>query len=257
MAASTYLRLIEIENFKSFGSHIQIPLSPGFTLVHGPNGTGKSNLLDAICCAFGCEPRLLRVSSYQELLNTQGLKTSQSAFVALHVMVGTKEDIVRVDITQSEISWSLNNKPQTLKEIRAYGIHHGFNFSEGSLGIIRQNYVSHLLDDPKLLSDAIENANGSKTLLASIQTANAELLQSVESHKELQKSLSVLQQRVNKEENKRNIVRSLLEALYSEDLEVLQLHSIHYCLDRLAVLSSRSSINKFQNEISEIQVFSS
>ena len=255
MPDTSYLRLIELENFKSFTSHIEIPLSPGFTLVHGPNGTGKSNLLDAICCAFGCEPRLLRVSSYQELLNSQGIRTSQSAYVSLHIQQGTKEDVVRVDITATGTTWSLNNKPQSVKEIRTFGVQHGFHFSEGSLGIIRQNYVSHLLDDPKLLSDAIENANGSKNLLTSIQTANSELLRTVESHKTLESNLTSLHERVQKEEKKRNSARHVIEVFLSEDTAKLHLQELYFSLSRTDVLTTQSELAELANSISATEVY--
>lgn len=225
-----YLKCVEIENFKSFSSHIQIPFSPGFNLICGPNGTGKSNLLDAICCAFGCEPRLLRVTSYPELLNTQGLRSAHSGYVAVHLSTQQSEDIVRVDITQKGATWSLNNRQQSVKEIRAYGQQHGYDFSEGSVGIVRQNYVVRLLDDPRMLSDAIENANGAKRLLESIRVAHAELVKSKESQEAINKALVVLKEKVEEEEKKKKDARRILEVLDLADKTKLQLCKLKLCL---------------------------
>ena len=230
MYPNQFLRLIEIENFKSFSSHIEIVLSPGYNLINGPNGTGKSNLLDAICCAFGCETKLLRVTSYPELLNTQGIRSASSGFVSLHIAFPTKEDIVRVDINEKGASWTLNNHQQTAKEIRAYGSKHGYNFSEGSIGIVRQNYISRILDEPRMISDAIENANGAKRLLDTIRIAHAELMKSTESQNTLKKTLTTLQEKIENDEKKQKSSKKLLELLTLEEKTKLQTQRLQLCL---------------------------
>lgn len=45
---------IELENFKSYqGTQVIGPLHKCFTAVMGPNGCGKSNLIDALMFVFG------------------------------------------------------------------------------------------------------------------------------------------------------------------------------------------------------------
>lgn len=48
-----YLKQIEVENFKSFGKKLTIPMLSGYTAVTGPNGSGKSNISDAILFVLG------------------------------------------------------------------------------------------------------------------------------------------------------------------------------------------------------------
>ncbi len=48
-----YLKQIELENFKSFGGKMTIPLMEGYLAVTGPNGSGKSNITDAILFVLG------------------------------------------------------------------------------------------------------------------------------------------------------------------------------------------------------------
>ena len=43
-----YLRSVMMENFRQFKGRHSFPLAPGFNLIQGPNGTGKSNILYAI-----------------------------------------------------------------------------------------------------------------------------------------------------------------------------------------------------------------
>ena len=47
-----HISSVAIEHFKSFGPNSEIFLKPSFNVICGPNGTGKSNTLDAIIFAL-------------------------------------------------------------------------------------------------------------------------------------------------------------------------------------------------------------
>jgi structural maintenance of chromosome 1 len=60
---------LEIENFKSYGGkHVIGPFSHHFTSIIGPNGCGKSNLMDAISFVFGINAASLRSSQLRDLI---------------------------------------------------------------------------------------------------------------------------------------------------------------------------------------------
>lgn len=48
-----YLKRLEISGFKSFADNIKLDFEPGLTAVVGPNGCGKSNIVDAIRWCLG------------------------------------------------------------------------------------------------------------------------------------------------------------------------------------------------------------
>src|SRR5437867_11496166 len=48
-----FLREIQMENFKSFGRKITVPFLQGYTAITAPNGSGKSNIADAILFVLG------------------------------------------------------------------------------------------------------------------------------------------------------------------------------------------------------------
>lgn len=60
---------IEVENFKSFGTNFH-KIGPflNLTSIIGPNGGGKSNILDAICFALCVSLKKLRSNSYRDFI---------------------------------------------------------------------------------------------------------------------------------------------------------------------------------------------
>jgi chromosome segregation protein len=65
-----YLKKIELKGFKSFGPQtVTINLDKGFTVVTGPNGSGKTNVVDAILFVLGeLSSRRLRAENFSRLI---------------------------------------------------------------------------------------------------------------------------------------------------------------------------------------------
>ena len=69
-----HLTKVIIDGFKSYGSRVVISdIDSLFNAITGPNGTGKSNLLDAICFVLGItKMEQVRVKSLDELIYKHG-----------------------------------------------------------------------------------------------------------------------------------------------------------------------------------------
>jgi len=65
-----YIKKIELKSFKSFGPKTaRITLDKGFTVLTGPNGSGKTNLVDAVLFGLGeLSARRLRAENFSKLL---------------------------------------------------------------------------------------------------------------------------------------------------------------------------------------------
>ncbi len=66
---TTAIRRLRIQGFKSF-RNLSLEFFPGFTAIVGENGTGKSNLFEAIMFVLGRRSRGLRAERLEHLLHT-------------------------------------------------------------------------------------------------------------------------------------------------------------------------------------------
>ena len=63
------LSAIYVKGFKTFARPVRMPLSGGITAIVGPNGSGTSNITDAILFALGeGSPSLLRAGSMDDVV---------------------------------------------------------------------------------------------------------------------------------------------------------------------------------------------
>jgi chromosome segregation protein len=76
----TFIRKITMSGFKSFGDRtVSVKLAKGFTCIVGPNGNGKSNVIDALCFALGrLSKKTMRAKSLTDLIFA-GTKTKKPA----------------------------------------------------------------------------------------------------------------------------------------------------------------------------------
>lgn len=80
-----YLEEVILDGFKSYANRTVIgPFHPQFNAISGLNGTGKSNILDAVCFVMGIKSlNQMRVSKVDELIYKQGQAGVTKASVTL------------------------------------------------------------------------------------------------------------------------------------------------------------------------------
>ncbi|TWR31408.1 chromosome segregation protein SMC [Mucilaginibacter pallidiroseus] len=122
------LTQLEIKGFKSFGDKITINFNEGVTAIAGPNGCGKSNVVDAIRWVLGEQStRMLRSEKMDNVIfnGTKGRKAANLAEVSL-TFDNTKNilptDFSQVTLTRrlyrsGESEYRLNDVQCRLKDI--------------------------------------------------------------------------------------------------------------------------------------------
>uniref|UniRef100_A0A2D4M0E4 RecF/RecN/SMC N-terminal domain-containing protein n=1 Tax=Micrurus spixii TaxID=129469 RepID=A0A2D4M0E4_9SAUR len=114
-----FLKLIEIENFKSYKGRQIIGPFRRFTAIIGPNGSGKSNLMDAISFVLGEKTSNLRVKTLRDLIHGApvGKPAANRAFVSMvYSEDGTEDRTFARVIVGSSSEYKINNKVVQLSE---------------------------------------------------------------------------------------------------------------------------------------------
>lgn len=72
-----YIKRMEINGFKTFGLKTTLMFDRGFTVITGPNGSGKTNILDAVLFCLGeLSAKRLRAENFSNLIFNGGEKSS-------------------------------------------------------------------------------------------------------------------------------------------------------------------------------------
>ena len=90
-----YLKQIEMENFKSFGGKMTIPLMEGYLAVTGPNGSGKSNITDAILFVLGPKSsKAMRAGKLTDLIFDGGKTKNRADFTKVSLVFDNSDHIL-------------------------------------------------------------------------------------------------------------------------------------------------------------------
>jgi len=124
-----YLKEIVINGFKSFADRTRIELNPGITAIVGPNGCGKSNIVDAIRWVLGEQSaKALRGGSMHDVIFSGTDKRKPLPFCEVELVFADCEkelgtafnevSIVRRVSREDSSEYSLNGKNCRLKDIQ-------------------------------------------------------------------------------------------------------------------------------------------
>lgn len=143
-----YIKRIELQGFKSFYRRTKIEFHPGVTAIVGPNGCGKSNLVDAIIWALG-EGRLrsLKGERVGEIIFSGSQKREPSGMAEVVLWIEDKEwdeplSVGRIIYRSGESEFRINGKKVRLKDVqdelwkRGLGGKDYFVIEQGNIGAI-------------------------------------------------------------------------------------------------------------------------
>lgn len=211
------LTQLEIKGFKSFGDKITINFNEGVTAIVGPNGCGKSNVVDAIRWVLGEQStRMLRSEKMENIIfnGTKNRKPSNLAEVSL-TFDNTKNilptDFSKVTITRKlyrsgDSEYRLNDVQCRLKDITDLFLDTGIG--SDSYSIIELKMIDEIIANKENSRRTLfEEASGiSKYKLRKKQTFNklkdteADLSRVDDLLFEIEKNLKTLENQAKKAE---------------------------------------------------------
>ncbi|MGD8414084.1 MAG: AAA family ATPase, partial [Candidatus Latescibacterota bacterium] len=150
------LRKIEISGFKSFMSGLELEFSGGITAILGPNGCGKSNVVDAIRWVLGEQrTRMLRNTKMENVLFNGTRLRKPLGMAEVYLTLSNEDHGLSVDyedvtigrrLYRSGVSeYMINGEVVRLKTIKNILVDTGLGNS--AYAIIERDMVDRVLDE--------------------------------------------------------------------------------------------------------------
>ncbi len=253
-----YLKKITMHGFKSFSDKVAFDFSPGVTCIVGPNGCGKSNVVDAYKWVLGEQSaKLLRGRQMSDMI-FNGSSTRKSSGMAEVVLIfdnadrqlAMDEDEVRITrrlYRSGESEYLVNNNSSRLKDIREMFLDTGVGADTYS--IIEQGRVDVLLTSSPADRRAIfEEAAGigkykvrKKEAQRKLERTQQNLLRVDDIIEEVQKRLRSVKLQAGKARNFQAYDERLKELRSSYSLA--EFHKLTELIDRLGRESTDTEDN--------------
>ena len=226
------LEKIILDGFKSFADRTELDFNSQITSIVGPNGCGKSNVVDAVKWVLGEQStKSLRSDQMADVIFGGSSSRKPLSTAEVSIIFSNTAGKLPIDATQVQISrrifrtgeseYRINNKPCRLKDIRELLMDTGVGVKAYS--IIEQGQVDHLLTSSKVDRRSIfEEAAGiskfkahKKETLRRLEQTEQNLLRLADILNEIAKQLRSVKLQAGK-------ARSYLK--YTERLKELQLN---------------------------------
>ena len=182
------LARVKLRNFVTYDL-VEFKTGPHLNIIIGPNGTGKSSIVCALCLGLGGKTNLLgRAREIGEFVKHGESKATIE--LELFNKDGLNYTIKRVITRENKSDWFINNKPKNLKDV--VGLAKKLNIDVNNLcQFLPQDMVAEFAKmTPSQLLESTERAVGGQTLV--------DMHQKLIGLKNEQKSISTAQ--VSKEE---------------------------------------------------------
>jgi chromosome segregation protein len=167
------LKHIQLSGFKSFVDPVIIPAPARLTGVVGPNGCGKSNVIDAVRWVLGeSKARELRGESMQDVIFNGSANRKPASRASVEMLFDNSEGraagqwsqyaeigVKRVLTRQGESSYLINNVKVRRKDM--YDLFLGTGLGGDAYAIIEQGMISRIIEaKPEELRGYLEEAAG-------------------------------------------------------------------------------------------------
>jgi len=228
-----FLKTLEIFGFKSFADKVRIEFTDGVAAILGPNGCGKSNVVDAMKWVLGEQSsRSLRAENMVDVLFT-GSETRKPLSVAeVTLLVSNQDDVLPLDLPEvsirrrlyrsGESEYFINNNVVKLKDVRELFFDTGIGKSAYS--IMEQGRIDQLLSTkPEERRVVFEEAAGITRYRVRGQEAARKLEKTEENMRHVEGILDEVRRSYNSlkaQAEKAEAYRVLREQTFEVELEI-------------------------------------
>ena len=151
-----FLKRLDIQGFKSFPQRIRVDFGPGITSVVGPNGSGKTNIVEAIRWVLGEQNmRNLRGDTLDDVIFTGSAQRKPLGMAEVSLTMFNNRGVLPSEYTEIAVGrrtfrnghgeYFINKKPCRLRDVRDLFLDTGMGSHAYSL--IERGMVDNVLSD--------------------------------------------------------------------------------------------------------------
>lgn len=271
------LKRLTVQGFKSFKDRTTIHFDDGITGIVGPNGCGKSNIVDALFWVMGEQSaKHLRGSTMRDVIFSGSSKYSPATWAEAtltlgndegkHIHIGNKVvspaeiQLTRKLYRNGETEYRINNEPCRLKDIQEVFMDTGAGAK--SYSIIAQGEINRLVQaKPEERRVMIEEVAGitkfklrKRDSLKKIEQTEQNLNRLRDLQVEIEKNLKALEKQAEKAER----ARTLKEKVQRHDL-IVHSHKVFDLLKEFReagqdILKKREELESWSAEKSQLEL---
>ncbi len=202
-----YFKKLDIVGFKSFLNRTKLKFEPGVTAIVGPNGCGKSNIVDAVKWVLGEQStKSMRSSAMQDVIFSGTDKYEPVNIAEVSLTLSNEDRALMVDYDEvtvtrrlyrsGESEYLLNKMPVRLADIRSLFM--GTGIGTSSYSIVEQGKMDMILSSkPEERRYVFEEASG----ITRYKTKKREALLKLERTRENLTRISDITQEVERQIN--------------------------------------------------------
>ena len=270
-----HLKQVEMENFKSFGGKVTVPLMEGYTAVTGPNGSGKSNITDAILFVLGPKsPKAVRAGRLTDLIFDGGKSKNKASFMKVSLIFDNTDRIMPWDDDEVRLTryvkmsdngqdyssyFYINEQKSTLTEFD--NLLTKARISAEGYNLVQQGDVTHIVQMGNTQRRGIlDSISGIASFDADIDKANAEKSEANANLERINIVVGELTNEVKKLEKDREAAQKYVELKDSLDMakaqyshRKLQMSEASHDGIMAQIERYNSNIQKFSEEKAELE----
>jgi chromosome segregation protein len=260
---------MELLGFKSFADKTEIVFNKGITALLGPNGCGKSNIVDSIKWVLGEQStRNMRAEKMEDVIfnGTEGRKALNVAEVTL--FMSNEDNVLELDVPEvaikrrlyrsGESEYLINNTPVRLKELRELFLDTGVGKSAYS--IMEQGRIDQILSSkPEERRYIFEEAAGITKFKMKGSEAERKLKKTEENMHQVENILHEVKRNydsLKKQTDKTMVYRELKEKIFQLDLDLKLLQLKKYLESRdkkkIRLKDLEKKFTEFKNQEEEL-----
>jgi chromosome segregation protein len=240
-----FLKNLDIFGFKSFADKTQVQFADGITALLGPNGCGKSNVVDAVKWVLGEQAsRAMRAEKMEDVIfnGTENRKALNVAEVTL--TLANEAGLLPLDMSEVQIKrrlyrsgeseYYINSQPVRLKEVRELFWDTGVG--KAAYSVMEQGKIDQVLSSkPDERRYLFEEAAGITRFRVKSAEAERKLLKTEENMRQVEGVLGEVKRSYDTlkvQADKTLKYRSLRETIFQYELDIHLLRLKQFKYDR-------------------------